>query len=161
MIKRTTTKKSTAKADNTSVLKDLSFQLLTPEQFDAITKANYPHPESRLVLLLFLHANYSWQLARKIQNKPSDLDSIDWVLYEKDAEKLITETLSKLLSGVSRESWHLAAPVPVPASKSQRKTRESTAQACGCRQPHSQAAGVIAACQLGKAQGADESWTGY
>ena len=161
MIKRTTTKKSTAKADNTSVLKDLSFQLLTPEQFEAIAKANYPHPESRLVMLLFLHANYSWQLARKIQNKPSNIHSIDWVLYEKDAKKLITEILSKLLSGVSKEPWHLAAPSAVPAAKSQRKTREVTAQACGCRQPHSKAAGVIAACQLGKAQGADESWTGY
>lgn len=34
-------------------------------------------------------------------------------------------------------------------------------QACGCRHKHSDAAGVIAACQLGQEQGRDETWTGY
>ncbi len=33
-------------------------------------------------------------------------------------------------------------------------------QACGCRK-HSAAAGVVEACLLGRAQGADEYWTGY
>jgi hypothetical protein len=161
MTTRTVAKKSTAKASNAPILKDLSLQLLTADQFEAITKANYYHPDSRLVLQLFLHVNYSWHLARNIQNKPSSLGSIDWVLYEKNAEKLIAESLSKLLSGISPEPWNLEAPAPVPASKPQRKTRAVTRQACGCSQQHSQAAGVVAACQLGKAQGQDESWTGY
>jgi hypothetical protein len=34
-------------------------------------------------------------------------------------------------------------------------------QACGCKHKHSDAAGVVAACQLGQAQGQDETWTGY
>ena len=156
-----TARTSTPKASTTPILKGLSQQLLTQEQFEAITKANYYHPESRLVLQLFLHANYSWHLARKIQNKPSSLDSIDWALLEKNAEKLIIESLSKLLSGISREPWYPDAPAPVPASKPSRKAKPVARQACGCSQQHSQAAGVVAACQLGKAQGQDESYTGY
>ena len=38
---------------------------------------------------------------------------------------------------------------------------DSVRQACGCRQKHSDAAGVIDAYQLGKEQGQDEMWTGY
>jgi hypothetical protein len=34
-------------------------------------------------------------------------------------------------------------------------------QACGCRHKHSDAAGVVAACQLGQDQAQDEMWTGY
>lgn len=37
----------------------------------------------------------------------------------------------------------------------------SPKQDCGCRRKHSDAAGVIAACQLGQEQGRDEMWTGY
>lgn len=34
-------------------------------------------------------------------------------------------------------------------------------QACGCRFKHSDAAGVIEACMLGREQGQDEYWTGF
>lgn len=34
-------------------------------------------------------------------------------------------------------------------------------QACGCRNKHSDAAGVIEACMLGREQGQDEYWTGF
>jgi len=110
---------------------------------------------------LFLHANYGWHLARKIQNKPSSIDSIDWALYEKNAAKLLTETLSKLLPGISTEPWKPDIRGPVPPSKPARKTRMAAKQACGCTEKHSQAAGVVDACARGKAQGQDESWTGY
>jgi len=161
MTTRTTVKKSDSKATNSLILKDLSLALLTPDQCDAITKANYHHPESRLILQFFLHANYAWHLARKIQNKPSSIDSIDWALYEKNTAKLITESLSKLLPGVSTEPWNPDKPAPIPLSKPARKTKTAVKQACGCTQKHSSAAGVVEACQLGKAQGQDESWTGY
>ena len=38
---------------------------------------------------------------------------------------------------------------------------QSSKQACGCRYKHSDAAGVVAACQLGQEQGRNESWTGF
>ncbi|MBZ0189071.1 MAG: hypothetical protein K8F91_22690 [Candidatus Obscuribacterales bacterium] len=41
------------------------------------------------------------------------------------------------------------------------ESMESMRQACGCRQKHSDAAGVIEACRLGQEQGQDELWTGY
>lgn len=155
------TKKTTvptkSKTSNALILKDLSLQLLSPEQFEAITRANYYHPESRLVLQLFLHVNWSWQIARKLQNKPSSVESMDWALIEKNTASLINNSLSKLLPGVDRQPWN---PSSLPTSKPPRKT-SSLKQACGCSSKHSNAAGVVAACQLGKAQGADESWTGY
>jgi len=161
MTTRTAVRKSDSKASDTLILKDLSLALLTPDQFQAITTANYHHPESRLILQLFLHANYGWHLARKIQNKPSSIDSIDWALYEKNTAKLVTDSLSKLLPGVSSEPWNHSKPAPIPPSKPARKTRTAVKQACGCSEKHSQAAGVVDACARGKAQGQDESWTGY
>jgi hypothetical protein len=161
MTTRTTVRKTDSKASASLILKDLSLELLTADQFQAITEANYHHPESRLVLQLFLHASYGWHLARKIQNKPSSIDSIDWALYEKNTAKLITESLSKLLPGISTEPWKPDIRGPVPPSKPARKTRTAVKQACGCSEKHSQAAGVVDACALGKAQGQDESWTGY
>ncbi len=158
MNTRPTTKKASSatktKTSNDLILKDLPLELLTPEQFEAVTKANYYHPESRLILQLFLKANYIWQLARKIQHKPSAIDTIDWSLIEKNTAKLINETLSKLLTGVNVQAP--AAPVE-PATKK----KSALKQACGCRQKHSDAAGVVEACLHGKAQGQDESWTGY
>jgi hypothetical protein len=58
MTTRTSVRKSDSKASDSLILKDLSLALLTPDQFQAITAANYHHPESRLILQLFLHANY-------------------------------------------------------------------------------------------------------
>jgi len=110
MTTRTAVRKSDSKASDSLILKDLSLALLTPDQFQAITTANYHHPESRLILQLFLHANYGWHLARKIQNKPSSIDSIDWASYEKNTAKLLTDSLSKLLPGVSIEPWNPDKP---------------------------------------------------
>ncbi len=158
MNTRPTTKKATSttktKTSKSLILKDLPLELLTPEQFEAVTKANYYHPESRLILQLFLKANYIWQLARKIQHKPSAIDTIDWSLIEKNTAKLINETMSKLLTGVNVQS---PAPPVAPATKKKPVPK----QACGCRHKHSDAAGVVEACLHGQAEGRDESWTGY
>jgi len=130
-------------------------------RFTSITRANHHHPESFLVLQLFLHANYAWHLARKIQNKPSSIDSIDWALYEKNTAKLLNQSLSKLLAGISTEPWKPDIGEPVPEAKPAKKSRVAARQNCGCSHKHSQAAGVVDACELGKAQGQDESWTGH
>jgi hypothetical protein len=163
MTTRTTTRKTTppARSKPGTILKDLPVELLTPEQFEAVTKANYHHPDSRLVLSLFLNANYFWQIARKMQNKPSPITSIDWALIEKNTAALISNSLSKLLSGIDRQPWQVEACPVEPKSKTESKTKSSKLQSCGCRDKHSQAAGVVEACKLGKRQGNDESWTGY
>lgn len=140
-----------------AVLEDLDLALLTPEQFEAMTKANYHHPESRLILLLFLQANYLWQLARKLQNKSSAIDKIDWALIEKNTAAMLRDTLSKLLTGVKPEPWQLP-PVKAPEPPKPRKRKPRLA--CGCAH-HSDAAGVVEACILGQEQGRDETWTGF
>lgn len=165
MATRTTTRKTAKQAapvtTNTD-LKDLSLQLLTPDQFEAVTKANYYHPDSKLVLHLFLYVNYIWQISRKLQNDPSSVNAIDWPLVEKNTAKLISDSLSRLLSGIDTKPW----TKDLTASKSSSKlTRNSVTlapkQSCGCRFKHSDAAGVVEACELGRAQGQDETWTGY
>ncbi|MBY0552040.1 MAG: hypothetical protein K2W95_32450 [Candidatus Obscuribacterales bacterium] len=140
-----------------AVLEDLDLALLTPEQFEAMTKANYHHPESRLILMLFLQANYLWQLARKLQNKSSGIDKIDWALIEKNTAAMLCDTLSKLLTGVKPEPWQLP-PVKAPEPPKPRKRKPRLA--CGCAH-HSDAAGVVEACILGQEQGGDETWTGF
>jgi hypothetical protein len=143
-------KTSTAKS-NTVILKDLPLELLTPEQFEAVTRANYHHAESRLILYLFLHTNHLWQLARKIQNNPAMLETINWASIEKNTARCINETLDKLLTGVV-----VAKPDTVAAEPPKRRRK----LACGCAS-HSNAAGVVEACMLGKQQGQDERWTGH
>ena len=125
----------------------MPLELLTPEQFEAVTAANYHHPESRIILYLFLHTNHLWQLARKIQNNPAALAETNWASIEKNTAKCINETLEKLLTGV-------VVGKPAPAPKRRRKLE------CGCSH-HSDAAGVVEACMLGQQQGQDETWTGY
>ncbi|MBX9719946.1 MAG: hypothetical protein K2X81_01000 [Candidatus Obscuribacterales bacterium] len=170
MATRATSKKtpteSKSKTSNALILKNLPLELLTPEQFEAVTKANYHHPESRLILLLFLQTNYLRQLACKIQNKPESISSINWSSIERSTAKIINESLEKLLNGIDNKPWKpTAAPLaaePASISKPARKAKTAALkQACGCTTKHSNAAGVVAACQLGKDQGRDESWTGY
>lgn len=125
---RSTTKKTTARTkcdtdnSNALILKELPLQLLTPEQYEAITRANYYHPESRLILQLFLQANYTWQLARKLQNKPTSIDSIDWALVETNTAKLINESLVKLLPGIDNQPWNPVPQPPPPAKPGRKKS---------------------------------------
>lgn len=140
-----------------AIYDDLDLALLTPQQFEAITKANYHHPESRLVLTLFLQANYVWQLARKLQNKPSAIDEVNWAIIEKNTASLLRDTLDKLLTGVNRDAWPLGSVKPVePVKLRKRRPR----LACECTH-HSDAAGVVEACIAGQEQGTDERYTGY
>jgi len=87
--------------------KELPMQLLSPEEFEAITKANYYHPESQLILKLFLHISHFWNITRQMQGKPTDLPKpvVEWERVEQSASKLIEETLKQLLSGVSVTPW--------------------------------------------------------
>ena len=162
---RTTAKKAEppvkTEAENAVIFKGLDLEILTPEQSEAVTRANYYHPESRLVLELFLETNYLWQLARRIQHKPDSIASINWPVIERSTARIINQSLSKLLAGVNREPWNMGPPVPLSSSKPARKSKPACRQACGCSQKHSDAAGVVAACQLGQDQGRDESWTGH
>jgi len=165
MAARTTTRKTTkqpAPGAIETALKDLSLQLLTPDQFEAVTKANYYHPDSRLVLQLFLYVNYIWQISRRLQNDPATVSSFDWMLIEKNTAKLISDSLSKLLSGIDTQPWNKDLTASKTSSKLTRNTVKLVPkQACGCRFKHSDAAGVVEACELGRAQGQDETWTGY
>lgn len=145
-----------------AVLDDLDLSQLSPDQYEAITKANYYHPETRLILMLFLQVDHLWQLARKMQNKSSSVKEINWTLVEKNSGSLIRDTLAKLLTGVTPQAWTTepkpAKPAPAPAKKSPPKRKPRLA--CGCAH-HSDAAGVVEACLLGQEQGADERWTGF
>lgn len=165
MSTRTTTRKTTKQAapkDSNAVLTDLSMQLLTPDQFEAVTRANYYHPDSRLVLHLFLYVNYIWQISRRLQNNPSVVNSFDWALVEKNTARLISDSLSRLLSGIDRQAWTDDLTASMSSSKLTPNTVKLVPkQACGCRFKHSDAAGVVEACELGRAQGQDETWTGY
>ena len=89
--------------------KELPLQLLSPEEFEAITKANYYHPESQLILRLFLHICHFWHIARQMQDKPTQLPKpVEWESVELSASKLIQETLNQLLPGVAVTPWEAA-----------------------------------------------------
>ncbi len=88
-----------------AVLKDQELRLLAPDQFEAITKANYYHPESRIVLQLFLQANYFWQITRLMQGKKTSIKEVDWVRMEINTSALISKTLETLLTGVEVTPW--------------------------------------------------------
>jgi hypothetical protein len=85
--------------------KELPTDLLSPEEYSAMTAANYHHPESRLILQLFLHVNYLWQLSRHMQNKPSSIPVVDWQTIEINAGMCIRSTCNKLLGGVEVSPW--------------------------------------------------------
>lgn len=88
-----------------SILKDQELQLLMPDEFEAITKANYYHPESRIVLQLFLQANYFWHISRFMQGKKTSIKEVDWIRLEINISTLISKTLETLLTGVQVTPW--------------------------------------------------------
>lgn len=111
MPKQTVSKTTQTKPKPTVKInqKELPMQLLSPEEFEAITKANYYHPESQLILRLFLHISHFWHITRQMQGKPTDLQKpVEWERVEQSAAKLIQETLKQLLSGVSVTPWEAA-----------------------------------------------------
>jgi hypothetical protein len=91
--------------------KELPMEILSPDEFEAITKANYFHPESQLILKLFLQVNYFWHITRQMQGKPTHLPKdVDWTIVEESAARLIAQTLNQLLTGVTISSWATSKP---------------------------------------------------
>jgi hypothetical protein len=108
VVSKKTTKGKVGKAE-TTVSVDVTgvpLDLLSPEEYEAITRANYEHPESKLVLQLFIQVNYLWHLSRHMQSKPSSIPVVDWLMVEMNARKAIMATLGKLLIGVCLDPWY-------------------------------------------------------
>lgn len=108
IAKRTTTKKTVSKSRKATIhkhLEDQPLDLLSPQEFQAITAANYDHPESRIILRLFLHVNYFWHVSRHMQGPRSGISSIDWNCIEENAAQTIRDTFEKLLPGVETSAW--------------------------------------------------------
>jgi hypothetical protein len=97
-------------------LKDLDLDLLLPEEYEAITKANYGHPESRLILQLFLQLNYFWHITRFMQGRCRSIKDVDWIKLEVTTKCLIGRTLEKLLKGVEVTAW-VEPPKPTKTKK--------------------------------------------
>lgn len=79
--------------------------LLAPQEFEAITAANYEHPESRIILRLFLQVNYIWHVSRHMQGLPSTVSAVDWKRLEENSAQAIRNTFQKLLPGVETTAW--------------------------------------------------------
>jgi hypothetical protein len=107
VVSKKTTKSGTAKTQKSTSVDfiELPMKLLTDEEYEAITRANYEHPESRLILQLFLQVNYLWHLSRQMQNKSSSIPVVDWLTVEMTARKTIMATFTKLLLGVDISAW--------------------------------------------------------
>ena len=108
VIAKKTTKTSVAKESKPKIhrhVEDQPLELLAPGEYEAITAANYEHPESRIILRLFLHANYFWQISRYMQGLPSSVTSVDWARMEANSGQLIRNTFEKLLPGVQTTAW--------------------------------------------------------
>ncbi|MBX9569245.1 MAG: hypothetical protein K2X77_10140 [Candidatus Obscuribacterales bacterium] len=87
------------------VLKGQKLEILSRAEFEAITKANYYHPESRLILQLFLQVHYAWQISKLMQGKASTVKTIDWSRFESACSKLLLSSFGDLLSGVQVSPW--------------------------------------------------------
>ena len=113
--KKTTTTTTTTKAKAASKkatkpvlhrhVEDQPLELLSRAEFEAITAANYEHPESRVILRLFLHVNYSWHVSRHMQGLPSAVTEVDWKRVEENSAQAIRNTFQKLLPGVQTTAW--------------------------------------------------------
>lgn len=105
---KATQKKVVAKATKPKLhrhVEDQPLELLSPAEYEAITLANYEHPESRIILRLFLNVNYIWQVSRHMQGLPSSVSSVDWKGIENNSAQLVRNTFEKLLPGVRTTAW--------------------------------------------------------
>lgn len=108
VVAKKTTKTTPAKTTKPKVHRHIEEQpldLLSPEEFNAITAANYEHPESRIILRLFMHVNYFWHVSRHMQGLPSAVNKVDWAAMESNAAQTIRNSFSKLLPGVQTTAW--------------------------------------------------------
>jgi hypothetical protein len=101
---KTTAKKVSAAKVHRHV-EDQPLELLAPEEFEAITAANYEHPESRIILRLFLQVNHMWHVSRHMQGLPSPVTAVDWKRVEENSAQAIRNTFQKLLTGVDVTAW--------------------------------------------------------
>lgn len=92
-------------------VEDQPLELLTPAEYEAITMANYEHPESRIILRLFLQVNYIWQVSLHMQDLPSPVMTVGWARVETNAAQAIRNTFDKLLPGVQTTAWDGRIPV--------------------------------------------------
>lgn len=95
ILSRHSSKSTVAKTAKTKVhhnLDDQPLELLSKEEFEAITAANYEHPESRIILRLFLQVNYFWHISRIMQELPSAVTSVDWKRVEDNSAQTIRKT---------------------------------------------------------------------
>lgn len=86
-------------------LEDQQLELLAPQEFEAITAANYGHPESRIILRMFLHVNYFWHISRHMQGLPSSVSAVDWKKVEDNSAQAIRNTFHMLIPGVRTSAW--------------------------------------------------------
>lgn len=107
MVVAKKSKAPVAKATKIKVRKDVEEQLelLTPQEYEAITSANYGHPESRVVLRMFLQINYFWHLSRHMQGLPSSVSAVDWKKVEENSAQTIRNTFHMLLPEVPTNPW--------------------------------------------------------
>jgi hypothetical protein len=102
---KTTTTAKTTKSKLHRHVEDQPLELLAPKEFEAITAANYEHPESRIILRLFLQVNYIWHVSRHMQGLPSAVNTVDWKRVEENSAQSIRNTFQKLLPGVQTTAW--------------------------------------------------------
>ena len=91
-------------------LEDQPLELLSPEEYEAITAANYHHPESRIILRLFMHVSHYWHVSRHMQGLPSAVTAVDWHKLEETSGQLIRNTFQKLMPGVKTSAWDATIP---------------------------------------------------
>ena len=108
VIAKKTTKTTVAKTTKPKLHRHLEEQpldLLSPQEFEAIAAANYEHPESRIILRLFLQVNYFWHVSRHLQGLPSAVTAVDWKRTEENSAQAIRNTFQKVLPGVQTTAW--------------------------------------------------------
>lgn len=112
-IAKKTTKPTTSKVATRSIgtnLQDQPLELLTPDEFAAITAATYDNPQSRIVLRLLINANYFWHVSRHVLGLPSPITEVDWRSVERNTAQLVRNTFDKLLPQVDTTPWHGRVP---------------------------------------------------
>jgi hypothetical protein len=112
-VAKKTTKTNAAKTTKPKVhrhVEDQPLELLAPQEFEAITAANYEHPEARIILRLFLQVNYIWHVSPHMQGLPSAVTAVDWKRVEENSAQAIRNTFQKLLPGVQTTAWNGRIP---------------------------------------------------
>lgn len=103
---KATATRTKKKQSEKELIEHIQESILTPEQYEALTKANYTHPKSRMVLRLFLHLSFFWHVCRYMQGKSDVIAGISWSEMERHARQLIDKVLADLLQGIDQDDWN-------------------------------------------------------